>query len=67
MPYNGKVYFGCKTGKYYVINDADKSLILGWPYGGAGGNANTGPWIDVGNSRVIFGTTSGDLDAFTLE
>ena len=38
-----------------------------WPYTNVSGDADTGPWIDVGNSRVIFATTGGNLNAFTLE
>jgi hypothetical protein len=64
---NNTVYFGADGGRYYAINKADKSERSGWPYTSAGGNATSGPWIDFTNNHVIFGTTGGNLDAFTLE
>lgn len=67
IAYNQSVYFGRNSGYYYALNDADGSVRSGWPYTSASGNATSGPWIDVTNSRVIFGTTGGNLDAFTLE
>ncbi|OGJ86151.1 MAG: hypothetical protein A2268_01620 [Candidatus Raymondbacteria bacterium RifOxyA12_full_50_37] len=69
IEYNGVVYFGRYDGRYYAIQDlgSSASLITDWPYTNASGNSNTGPWIDVGNTLVIFGTTSQNLDAFTLE
>jgi hypothetical protein len=67
--YNGKVYFGCNNGYYYglIDNGSSASLISKWPYTSSSGNSNSGPWIDETNSRVIFGTNSGRLDAFNLE
>jgi fibronectin-binding autotransporter adhesin len=67
IPYGGTVYFGRSTGNYYAIKDADGSTRAGWPRTLGSGNASAGPWVDVSNDQVIFGTTGGNLDAFDLE
>lgn len=64
--YDGFVYFGRNSSRYYSITSAGAGVTK-WPYTNISGDANTGPWIDEGNSRVIFATKSGNLDAFTLE
>jgi len=64
---NNKIYFGCKNGYYYCVDDAAGTIVANWPYTSASGQANAGPWIDQTNSHVIFGTTAGNLDAFSLE
>lgn len=67
--YNGTVYFGSNGGKYYAVNSDNASGTVRplWPYSAASGNATSGPWLDLINSRVIFGTTGGNLDAFVLD
>jgi hypothetical protein len=65
--YGATVYFGCSNGSYYAINDATKGVRANWPRAISNGDALGGPWIDVTNNEVIFGTTGGNLDAFTLE
>jgi autotransporter-associated beta strand protein len=65
--WGGSVYFGCSNGSYYAIKDADKSIRTNWPRSIGSGDASGGPWIDLTNSQIIFGTTGGNLDAFTLE
>ncbi|MBD3392308.1 MAG: PQQ-binding-like beta-propeller repeat protein, partial [Chitinivibrionales bacterium] len=69
IEYDGVLYFGREGGRYYAVEDNGTSgdLVNKWPYVGASGNADTGPWIDRGNSRAIFATTGGDLEAFELE
>jgi autotransporter-associated beta strand protein len=64
--YSSTVYFGRNIGYCFALNDANGSIVSAWPYTAATGNATTGPWIDRTNSRVLFGTTGGDLRAFTL-
>ncbi len=66
IPNGNYVYFGTNNGKYVAI-DNTPSLVSKWPYTNISGDANSGPWIDEGNSRVIFGTTGGNLNAFALE
>ena len=61
------VYFGCNGGNYYAINDATGLARANWPRATGNGNATCGPWIDAIGNAVIYGTTSGNLDAFTLE
>jgi fibronectin-binding autotransporter adhesin len=65
--YNGTVYFGSNGGSYFLINDATGAARPTWPRTSATGNATTGPWIDAANNQVLFGTTGGNLDAFSLE
>lgn len=65
--YSATVYFGRNGGSYYAIDDATGLIRANWPYTSASGNATSGPWIDETNTRVIFGTTGGNLDAFALE
>lgn len=63
------VYFGRNSGQYFAITDNTTSAatVTNWPYSSAIiGNANTGPWIDETNSRVIFGTDGGYLHSFIL-
>jgi hypothetical protein len=69
IPFYNHVYFGRNGGRYYAIKDnlTSASLISNWPYIQATGNATSGPWIDQSNSRVIFGTSSGDLQSFARE
>jgi hypothetical protein len=65
--YNGTIYFGTANGYYHAIKKSDGTVQAGWPRTTASGNASAGPWIDITNSRVIFGTTGGNLDVFSLE
>jgi hypothetical protein len=65
--YGASVYFGRNGGSYYVLDDATGMIRTKWPYTSASGDATSGPWIDMTNGRVIFATTGGNLDAFTLE
>jgi hypothetical protein len=69
LPYGDKVYFGRNGGRYYTIQDnvTSGTLITYWPFTQAAGDATTGPWIDLTNNRVIFGTTGGNLQSFSLE
>jgi autotransporter-associated beta strand protein len=60
------VYFGCSNGSYYAINDANWTALSGWPKATDNNDASLGPWIDPTNNEVIFGTTGGHLDAYTL-
>ncbi len=65
---NGVVYFGRDNGRYYAINDAaTPTAVTNWPYADISGDADMGPWIDVTNNQVIFGTSGQNLDAFNLE
>ncbi len=64
IPYGSYVYFGCDNGSYYCINNSGV-LVTKWPYTEASGNSNSGPWIDP-SGKVVFGTTEGNLDAFSL-
>lgn len=61
------VYFGVKGGSYYSIKNSDGTVKTNWPYTPPVGDANVGPWIDITNNRVLFGTINGELDAFTLQ
>lgn len=64
---NGVVYFGRSGGRYYALNDNNGTIYNSdWPYTQASGDADAGPWVDRDNSLIIFGTTGGNLDAFTL-
>lgn len=65
--YNSYIYFGAAGGRYYAISDAAGSLVSGWPFTTATGNANYGPWIDITYNRVLFGTDAGEIDAIDLE
>jgi outer membrane protein assembly factor BamB len=67
IEYNSKVYFGRNSGRYYAVNASTGIAVGDWPYYSASGDANVGPWIDVTNSRVVFGTSGGNLHAFSLE
>jgi hypothetical protein len=64
--YGNYVYFGVSNGNYYAIT-TDGAGVAKWPFSNTSGNANTGPWIDIGNAQVIFATTGGNIDAFDLE
>lgn len=66
IPYNSHVYFGRNNSRYFAITTAGASVVK-WPYSVVSGDASSGPWIDIDNSRVIFGSTGGNMDAFTLE
>jgi len=63
----GYVYFGRDGGRYYALDATDGSLVTDWPYTGANGDANVGPWVDPSSNKVIFATDGENLDAFTLE
>jgi outer membrane protein assembly factor BamB len=67
--YRGTVYFGRNNGRYYAVNAANGSgaVKTGWPCTLTSGHASAGPWLDLWNSRVIFGTQGGYLDAFALD
>ena len=65
--YGSTVYFGCSNGSYYAINDANRSVRTNWPGSTGSSDASGGPWIDLSNNQVIFGTAGGHLDAYTLE
>jgi hypothetical protein len=68
IEYNGIVYFGRNSGRYYAINASNPSSpVSDWPYQSASGNATTGPWIDRTNNLVLFGTDAGNLHAFAAE
>jgi outer membrane protein assembly factor BamB len=58
------VYIVRNNGRYYALDAATGAIKSNWPYTSASGDATSGPWIDITNSRVIFGTTGGNLDAF---
>jgi hypothetical protein len=65
---NSVVYFGTSTGKYYAARDngATYAPVAKWPVTTASGSC-TCVWIDQTNSRVIFSTDGGNLDAFPLQ
>jgi outer membrane protein assembly factor BamB len=65
--YNGTVYFGKSNGSYYLLDNGTGAVRASWPKSTAAGNASAGPWIDLTNGQVIFGTTGGNLDAYDLE
>jgi len=67
IKYLGTVYFGANSGKYYAVTAAAGTIRTNWPYSAASGNSTSGQWIDLTNSRVIFATTGGNMDAFGLE
>jgi hypothetical protein len=60
------LYFGANNGWYYAIDRTNHQVITNWPYRGAIGNANAGPWINEKLNKVVFGTDGGNIDAFTL-
>lgn len=65
---NNPVYFASSAGAYFAINGADGNSVSDyWPFSdGVKGEALSGPWIDLDAWVVIFGTTGGNLDAFSL-
>jgi hypothetical protein len=70
IPIKGYIYFGAGNGWYYAVNDTSHGAKTNWPYTGASGNSNTGPWIYLptgSDSLVIFGTSGNNLDAFKIQ
>ncbi len=69
IPFNNAVYVGRDGGQIHVLKDSDGKNYNAtkWPYSSASGDANTGPWIDVDNDRIIFGTDGGELHSFEKE
>jgi outer membrane protein assembly factor BamB len=68
IPYNGVVYVGRNSGEFHALNDSDGQKVnASWPFTGASGNGDTGPWIDESRQRVLFGTTGGGLSSFSAE
>jgi len=67
LAYNSIVYFGRNGGRYYAIKDngASASLTGKWPFTAATNDATSGPWSD--QAHIIFGTTGGNVDMFSLE
>ena len=67
LVYNSVVYFGRNGGQYYALKDngASASLSGKWPFTAATSDATSGPWSD--QVHIIFGTTGGNIDMFTLE
>ncbi len=65
---NSVVYFATSSGMYYAARDngASYTAAAQWPVSTAAGTC-TGIWIDRTNSRVVFGTDNGNLDAFPLQ
>jgi outer membrane protein assembly factor BamB len=63
------VYFGRNGGQYYAVDDGGTAAdtVSNWPYSAAVGDADSGPWLDQTNNRVVFATANGYLHAFSME
>jgi len=67
IEYNGYVFYGRNNGGLYMLNDSTGTPVdNAWPWCCMDDNADMGPWIDPYNLQVIFGTSAGELKAFSL-